>query len=143
MKIVKVILIITTLLILSGCEVKNSDLATIEHFEYSKIRGADTDSIQYDEVDKEEVQSILELINVSVQENDFDAISKIDSAKTIFELHLRRDDNLIIVSLYVNDDTYTLGYGDESGNLLKEEIYQLSEDDDIIKEYKRILDNLD
>lgn len=143
MKIVRISLLIVLISILASCNSNNEDLANIDNFEYSEVLASDDDSFKYEELDKSKVEDILELINEKVASSDHDAISKIDSAKTLFELHLKRDDDLIRISIYLNyDGSYTLGYLADSKIVAKEKIYNLDPEDKIILEYLKLVDSI-
>ena len=141
MKIVRISLLIVLISILASCNSNNEDFANIDNFEYSKVRGIDDDSFEYEELDKSKVEDILELINEKVDSSDHDAIGKLDSAKTLFELHLKKDDDLIQISIYLNyDGSYTLGYLADAKIVAKEKRYNLDPEDKIILEYVKLVD---
>jgi hypothetical protein len=141
MKIVRISLLIVLISILASCNSNNEDFANIDNFEYYKVLASDDDSFEYEGLDKSKVEDILELINEKVVSSDHDAISKIDSAKTLFELHLKKDDDLIRISIYLNyDGSYTLGYLADSKIVVKEKIYNLDPEDKIILEYLKLVD---
>jgi|GEM_PF-6388069 len=140
-KIVRMLLLLVLISILASCYSHNEELANIDHFEYYKVLASDDDWFKYEELDKSKVEDILELINEKVVSTDYDAISKIDSAKTLFELHLKKDDDLIRISIYLNyDGSYTLGYLADAKIVVKEKIYNLDPEDKIILEYLKLVD---